>query len=144
MSNQAATSAVRRPRIMILEDEPQLIELFEMSIRDWFQEPEIISFANGNEAWMELSRQEPDLLIMDCSHPGLSGIEIMEQLAAKSAKCVILLTSELFEGSLKNVLDRGLKIAYLPKPFGVVQFWRALNDHVGPSDFPERQALLAK
>ena len=142
MSTAATTPTVRRPRIMILEDERQLIELFEMSIHDWFKDPEIITFVNGNEAWMELNRQEPDLLIMDCSHPGLSGIEIMEQLAARMAKCVILLTSELFEGNLKHIRERGLKIAYLPKPFGVVQFWRALNEHVGSSDFPERQSLV--
>lgn len=127
---------------MILEDERQLIDLFEMSIQDWFQEPEIASFVNGNAAWEELNRKEPDLLIMDCSHPGLSGIEIMEQLASRPTKCVILLTSELFEGSLADVVSRGLKVAYLPKPFGIVQFWRMLNELVGPSDFPERRALL--
>jgi CheY-like chemotaxis protein len=143
MSNEAPTPAVKRRRIMILEDERQLIDLFEMSIRDWFQDPDIVSFVNGNAAWEELNRQEPDMLIMDCSHPGLSGIEIMEQLAAKPAKCIILLTSELFEGNLNGVLNRGLKVHYLHKPFGIVQFWRSLNEHIGPSDFPERQALVA-
>jgi hypothetical protein len=40
------------------------------------------------------------------------------------------------------MVERGLKVGYLPKPFGMFQFWRALNEFIGPSDFPEIQAKL--
>jgi CheY-like chemotaxis protein len=142
MSDAKATSAVRRPRFLILEDEAQLITLYEMGIRDWFRDPEIISFTGGNAAWEELNRREPDLLLMDCSHPGMNGVEILEKLAARKAECRVLLTSDLFMEELARFQDSQLKIFYLPKPFGIVQFWRMLNEIIGPSDFPERQAMI--
>jgi DNA-binding response OmpR family regulator len=142
MSEATGISNTLKPRVVILEDERQLVDLFELCIRDWFRNAEIISFQNGNAAWQEVEAREPALLIMDCSHPGLNGVEIMERLAGRQTKCTILLTSELFAENLKKLTNRGLKVAYLPKPFGIVQFWKMLNEHIGPSDFPERQALI--
>ena len=143
MSNALATPSTKtRPRVVVLDDEVQLIELFEACLRDWFKDPEVLAFSNGNAAWDELSAREPDLVVMDCSHPGMGGIEILKHLADKKAKFWILLTSELFDADLKNFTSQGLNIGYLPKPFGILQFWRALNEHVGPSDFPERQEMI--
>lgn len=142
MSDSNPIPAARTPRIMILEDEGQLIDLYEMLIREWFRSPVIHSFTNGNAAWDELSRLEPELLIMDCAHPGMSGVEILEKLAARPAGCPVLLTSDLFTESMVKFRDSRLKIFYLPKPFGVAQFCRALNEIIGPSDFPERQAMI--
>lgn len=143
MSTDAATVA-RSPRIIILDDEPQLLHLLELGVRDWFKEVEVLAFANGDEAWAEISRQNPDLLIMDWSHPGLDGHELLEKLAAKPAGFVILLTSDLFVDELPGLAGKGLKVGYLPKPFGMQQLWRALNEYIGPSDFPERQAYLSR
>lgn len=142
MSDPNATSAARRPRFLILEDETQLITLYEMVIRDWFRDAEIVSFTGGNAAWEELVRREPDLLVMDCSHPGMNGVEILEKLAARNAKCRVLLTSDLFVEDLARFKDSQLRVFYLPKPFGIIQFWRVLNEAVGPGDFPERQAMV--
>jgi DNA-binding response OmpR family regulator len=35
-----------------------------------------------------------------------------------------------------------LTLSYLPKPFHIREFWAALNELVGPSDYPEMQALV--
>jgi DNA-binding response OmpR family regulator len=142
MSN-VAVSAVKKPSVVILDDEPQLLHLLELGVRDWFKDPEVFGFANGDEAWAEISRHEPDLLIMDWSHPGLDGHALLEKLAAKPAGFVILLTSELFADQMNDLMGKGLKIGYLPKPFGMQQLWRALNEFIGPSDFPEHQAYLS-
>jgi len=31
----------------------------------------------------------------------------------------------------------------LPKPFHIREFWAAMNELVGPSDFPDMRALVA-
>jgi DNA-binding response OmpR family regulator len=143
MTNSDSITLRKPARIVLLEDESLLADLYEMCIRDWFKDVEIVKFTDGDAAWRELLRAEPDMLIMDWNHPGLNGHEILDQLAAKKAGYVILLTSELFSSEMKPAFSRDLKLCYLPKPFGIVQFWQALNDHIGPSDFPDHQALLS-
>ncbi len=130
------------PRIVLLEDEKALSRLFEECLHDWFEKIEVVALENGEETWKELARAAPDLLILDWSHPGLTGHEIVRQLALSQAKFPILLTSEFFQDNLHLFTDRGLKLGFLPKPFGVREFWAALNQLVGPSDRPEMQALV--
>lgn len=142
MTNNASLPEAKRPTIFILDDEPQLARLLEMGVHDWFKNPEVVVFADGNAAWHELSRRSPDMFIMDWSHPGMDGHALLEKLTVKPAGFVILLTSELFAEQFGELTGKGLKIGYLPKPFGIQQFWRALNDFVGPSDFPNRQGMV--
>jgi len=141
MVKSISKTAPKKPRIILLEDEPLLIKLFEFCIAEWFKETELLKFRNGDDAWQELSRKEPDLLIMDGTHPGLGGLNIMNRLTEKKAECPILLTSDFFEEYLESYTKHGLKTFFLPKPFGVKQFWNALNQLVGPSDLPERSEL---
>jgi len=140
--NHKPLPAKKIPRIVLLEDEPALSSLFEDCLHEWFQKIELLKFANGEEALKELSRTEPDLLILDWVHPGLTGDEILQQLVVDQPKFPFLLTSEFFERHLQLFSDHGLKLGFLPKPFGILEFWAALNQLVGPSDHPEMQALL--
>lgn len=140
--NYGALTARKAPRIVILEDEKALSQLFEDFIHDWFEKVEMVKFENGVEAWKELSRAEPDLLILEWVNPGLTGYGILKLLALDQAKFPILLTSEFFEGHLQLASDQGLKLGFLPKPFEVQEFWAALNVLVGPSDHPAPQAFV--
>ncbi len=127
---------------MLLENEQALSQLFELCLQEWFEKIELVKFANGEEAWRELSRTQPDLLILDWAHPGMTGDEILKQLALNQARFPILLTSEFFEEHLQLFSGYGLKLGFLPKPFGIREFWAALDQLVGPSDHPEIQALV--
>ena len=130
------------PRIVLLEDERSLCRLIEHCLQDWFEKTELVTFKNGDEAWLELSRAKPDLLIMDWKHPGLTGHEVLKLLALDQATFPVLLTSEFFEEHLQLFSDQGLTLRYLPKPFHIRELWAALNELVGPSDYPDMQALV--
>lgn len=142
VTNDETSKSRKIPRIVLLEDEKALARLFEQCLQDWFEKIELVTLANGEETWKELARAAPDLLILDWAHPGLTGHEILRQLSLSQAKFPILLTSEFFEKNLQLFTDRGLKLGFLPKPFGIREFWSALNQLVGPSDHPEIQALV--
>ena len=140
--NNEALPARKIPRIVLLEDEGALSRLFEHCLHDWFEKMELATFKKGEEAWQELSRRAPDLLILDWVHHGLTGQEILRQLSLDHVKFPILLTSDFFEEHLQLFTDLGWKFGFLPKPFGIREFWAALNQLVGPSDHPELQALV--
>jgi len=59
------------PRIVIINDEPILLKAFETLIRSRFKNSEFLLFSNSREAWQELSRTEPDLVITGDRMPGM-------------------------------------------------------------------------
>src|ERR1017187_4777883 len=140
--NTATLPPRKIPRIVLLEDDRSFSSLLKHCLHEWFEKIELVRFAGGDQAWLELSLAKPDLLILDWKHPGLTGHEMLELLAVDQARFPILLTSELFDQHFQLFSDQGLKLKFLPKPFHIWEFWAALNELVGPSDFPKMQALV--
>lgn len=139
MSEPAATSgSAKRPRIILVDDEKHMLQLFEVYIREWFKDVELIQFQNGDTAWQELSRQQPDLLITDWYHPGLNGGELVHKLAEKKSKVPVLMISACDTECVREFADSGIKVVFLQKPFASEKLWQALNQLAGPCDFPAR------
>jgi two-component system cell cycle response regulator CpdR len=140
-----ATADIKRPqrlRIILLEDSHILSEILRLCIMSWFWDAEVVAFENGDDAWEELSRLEPDLLITDRVHPGMDGEELVWKLAAQQARFPILFLS----GDIVFPADASpnLKVVCLPKPFDRDSLWRALNELVGPCNFPAHPKELAE
>jgi CheY-like chemotaxis protein len=123
-------------RILLLEDSQILAEIMKLFILGWFRSPKVIIHGNGDLAWADLVRQDPDLLITDRKHPGLDGDELVRRLAARQAKFPILMLS-----GDPNAIENpppDLRLLFLPKPFNRDSLWVAVNDLAGPCDFPVR------
>ena len=135
-----------KPRIVILDDEKVLWEIMDYWIKHWFKEYELITFENGDDAWRELERAEPDFYLMDWDHPGMHGREIFSRLVQKQVRFPVVVNSghESIGSHVLSFCSLGLRIGFLPKPFNKSQFWRLLNDFIGPSDFPEMQSRLVE
>ena len=144
MSEAAARSGHRKPRIVLVDDEKHMLQLFELYIREWFKEVELVPFQNGDVAWEELSRQAPDLLITDWYHPGLDGGELVRKLAQQPARFPVLMVSACDTEVIREFADSGINVVFLQKPFGSEQLWRALNDLIGPCDFPARPPVFSR
>jgi two-component system response regulator YesN len=137
--NQAATHPrPKRLRIVLLDDEKFMLQLLELYLREWINEVDLIPFQNGDDAWRELSRMEPDLLITDWRHPGLDGGELLQKLAEKQMKVPVLMITAHDMEYVREYAVLGVKIAFLQKPFGVEKFWRTIDALIGPCDNPPR------
>ena len=106
-------------RILLVEDERDIVEVLEFALR---KEGFETAAAGGAEAAFALVREKlPDLILLDLMLPGLSGTEICRQLksAPRTAQIpVVMLTARGEE------LDRvvGLELGaddYITKPFSV-------------------------
>jgi DNA-binding response OmpR family regulator len=111
----AATSpASRQPRILVVDDEPPIVELVAgyLAREGW----EVRTAQDGIEALAAARAFEPDAVVLDLMLPGLDGIEVCQQLRAFSDAYVLMLTARSEE------IDRvvGLTVGaddYLTKPF---------------------------
>ena len=52
-----------RPRIMVIDDTPELLELFQDLLTD--EGYEVVPFADGIQDIVEVERVRPDLIILD-------------------------------------------------------------------------------
>ncbi len=108
-------------RILIVEDEPGMIELLSVALED---EGFIISIANnGQEGLKKVETEEQDLIISDVMMPDMNGYEFCEQLRQNPKTASIPF---IFLTAKKDVSDRvrGLNLGaddYISKPFHVVE-----------------------
>jgi DNA-binding NtrC family response regulator len=121
----------KRPlRIVILDDEETCRESYRVMLQGWYEGIVVVQCHAGDKAWEELSRTEPDLLITDHAHPGMSCHEMLERLAARKAKFPIFLISAgaflLPEAALRSAREN-LNFSSWDKPLDVYQFRQALE-----------------
>ena len=151
MKNELTTKHISNPRIIFIDDEEWLQQLVEPMIRKYFKEVTLLKFRNRNEAWQELVRADPDLLITDLRNDnvptlpgstkedlGMSGFDLLGLLAARQVKYPVLVISGCLsisgmEGLAKKCAGPNLNVSYLTKPLTSDLFYQGLSKCLGPS-----------
>ena len=65
--------------------------------------------ADGEQAWRELQRLEPDVLVTDIEMPGLSGLELAQRVQRHQLQTrVVIVTTFARSGFLRRALDAGV------------------------------------
>jgi DNA-binding response OmpR family regulator len=113
----AEAGAVRKTRILIVEDEPAMVA----GLRDNFEYEgyEVISAADGAEGLERALADNPDLVVLDVMMPRMSGLDVCKQLKAKRASLpIIMLTARGQEIDKVVGLELGAD-DYVTKPFSI-------------------------
>ena len=107
----------RGPRILIVEDEPALVELLTYNLEKPGFRPSVAR--DGEEALLAVREQRPDLIVLDWMLPYVSGIEICRRLRRDPqtrALPIIILTARGEESDRVRGLEAGAD-DYVVKPF---------------------------
>jgi len=102
------------PRIMVVDDEPNIIELARLYLeREGYQ---VEGVADGQSALSSLGDINPDLVVLDVMLPDIDGFEVCRRLRSKSDVPILMLTAR------KEDIDKilGLELGaddYFTKPF---------------------------
>ncbi|TDF92199.1 response regulator transcription factor [Paenibacillus piri] len=123
-------------KILIVDDEPEIVELIRLYlVREGY---EVWSTDNGPQAFEYMEQFAPDLVILDILLPGMDGIEICRQLR-KSYSIPILFISCKTE-DMDIIL--GLSIGgddYVTKPFSPGQLVARVKAHLRRKQQSEQQ-----
>lgn len=106
-------------RILIVDDEPSVVELVHYHIK--LHGFDADTAFDGNEAVKKLERASYDLLILDQMLPGMSGIEVLKAVRSKKETAnlpVLMLTAKSDESDVVLALNFGAD-DYMSKPFRV-------------------------
>jgi two-component system OmpR family response regulator len=111
------TDADRIPRVLVVDDEPNIRELVQVALK--FHGCTVSTAANGNDAMRQAETTKPDLIVLDVMLPDIDGFEVCRRLRASGNEVpVIFLTAR--DTSSDTVT--GLAIGgddYVTKPFSV-------------------------
>jgi two-component system alkaline phosphatase synthesis response regulator PhoP len=114
---EPASDSGRKPRILIVEDEPAMIA----GLRDNFEYEgyEVISAEDGVAGLERAMADNPDLILLDVMMPRMSGLDVCKQLKAKRPTIpIIMLTARGQEIDKVVGLELGAD-DYITKPFSI-------------------------
>jgi two-component system phosphate regulon response regulator PhoB len=104
-------------RVLVVDDEPDIVALVAYHLAK--SGYSVSTATNGSEGLASARRDKPALVILDLMLPGLSGLEVMEELRGDSATsgiAVLMLTARREESDRIKGLTLGAD-DYLTKPF---------------------------
>ena len=115
--------------ILVVEDEPETLELVSMILRD--SGANVRSAANAEAAMDSLEAAKPHVMVSDLNLPGADGCDLVRRVRERFGKSVpaIALSASKSLGDAKRALDAGFDV-HVAKPVSsdeLVEAVRALS-----------------
>jgi DNA-binding response OmpR family regulator len=107
------------PKVLIVEDEPGLLEGLAHNFK--FEGYEVVTAADGKEGLKLALKERPDLIVLDLMLPEKDGFEVLREYRQRNATSpVLILTARSLESDLIQGFDLGAD-DYLTKPLSVAE-----------------------
>lgn len=103
-------------KILLIDDEKDILDLLETSLsKEGFNY--LYKAENGRQGLSLCERENPDVIVLDVSLPGIDGLEVCRRLREFTDKPVLFLSVR--EAELDKILDLGIGDDYITKPFNL-------------------------
>jgi two-component system, OmpR family, response regulator len=107
------------PRLLVVDDEPNIVELLSASLR--YAGFEVSSALSGREAIDKVRSKAPDLVLLDVLMPGVDGLSVVRQLRGNGIEVpVLFLTAKDAHEDRIAGLTLGAD-DYVTKPFSLAE-----------------------
>ena len=114
-------------RILIAEDQAMLRGALAAMLGLESDLDVVGTAGDGESAWRELQRLDPDVLVTDIEMPGLTGLELAQRIRRQQLRTkVVIVTTFARGGFLRRALDAGV-VGYLLKDAPTEQLADALR-----------------
>lgn len=127
----------RRLHIMVVDDDPILLRLYEVNMARWPMAPEVSVVNTAVAALLHIGRTAPDLMVMDLEMPGMDGFRMLRELRASPAisKTTIVVVTGLDSAEIeaRGGIPTGIEV--LPKPIPFARLLAVATDLVSQNRF---------
>lgn len=121
-------------KILVIDDEPDVVCYISTFLED--EGFDVVSASNGEEALSQVRAQTPDLITLDITMPGMSGIEVLTTLRRDPAlsDIPVLVVSGVAEFE-KLTAHRGIRPpeGFMAKPIDPPRLLTMIEAALGPS-----------
>lgn len=118
-------------KVLVCDDEPHIVHVVSAKLKN--NGFEVVTAADGEEAFAAAKAESPDLVITDYQMPYLSGLELCARLRNErqtSQIPVIMLTARGFSLGDDETQDTNIR-KVLPKPFSPREVLACVNQILG-------------
>jgi CheY-like chemotaxis protein len=122
----------RRAIVLLVDDEPRILSALQRALRR--EGYELLTAETPGEA-LRLTEQNPiDCVLSDHKMPGMTGLELIEQIAKRRPDAARLLITGWNSEIDRSALERTGVHTVLPKPWDDSELKRALQKALGRSE----------
>jgi len=115
-------------KVLVVDDEIHIVHVVAIKLRN--NGYEVITAANGDEAFELVCEEKPDIIVTDFQMPVMTGLELVEKLRRSEATKdipVIMLTARDF--AIEDEQKQDLQISeFVSKPFSPKDLLRSIQD----------------
>ncbi|SEG93496.1 two-component system, OmpR family, KDP operon response regulator KdpE [Thermomonospora echinospora] len=126
-------------RVLLVEDEPQLVRALRINLRTRGYEVE--AAPDGRTALDLAARRHPDVVVLDLGLPDMDGVEVIEGLRGWLSVPIIVLSARHASEEKVRALDIGAD-DYVTKPFGMDELLARLRAAVRRAAPAEQAAVV--
>lgn len=118
----------QRIRVAVIDDDPSVRRALQRILK--VMDVSVEGYASGEEFLASLQRQQPDCVVLDLHMPGMSGLEVQEQLNdLEERPPVIIVTGHHEPGMRRRCILAGAS-GYLRKPIDGELLRRAIDQAI--------------
>jgi two-component system KDP operon response regulator KdpE len=121
-------------RVLVIEDDPSIRRFLRISLS--IHNYRIIEANTGAEGLALMSKEQPELVVLDLGLSDMDGLEVLGAIRAASRTPVVVLSARADEKSKVHALEVGAD-DYVTKPFGMAELIARLRT-------AQRHAFYAK
>ncbi len=121
------------PRILIVDDEPNILGTLAPILRD--RGYDVFTAMSGRSALDTVDRERLDLIILDLGLLDIDGVDLCRTIRGSLAVPIVVLSARGAEGDKVRALDAGAD-DYVTKPFGTEELLARIRANLRRSDTP--------
>ncbi len=121
-SPDAAQSQAEPPTVLIVDDEPAIVDLLSQLLED--EGYRVISAGDGLAAYEKIGELQPDLVIADVMMPRMDGFTLVDRLSDGGHPVPVILMSAAVESRRQGV-------PFIAKPFDLGELLALVDTFLG-------------
>ncbi|MCI0693127.1 sigma-54 dependent transcriptional regulator [candidate division KSB1 bacterium] len=127
-------------KILIVDDE----ESVRYSFKKLLREPahKILEAQNGDEALTKVKDEAPDLVILDIQMPGLSGLEVLQQIKKAAPRIPVLIITAYGSSDRVIAAMKHGAYEYIEKPFDIPRMQALIDEALEMGRLMRTEVLL--
>ena len=118
----------KKARVVLIEDEEDIKDLIIFSIEN--SQCAVMHFDNAEEAFVQIEKERPNLIIVDWMLPGMDGIDLtkhIRKIKSPQRTPIIMLTARDEEADRERAFEAGVD-RYITKPFSPKQLRHEIDE----------------
>lgn len=112
-------------KILVVEDEPELLQLYQVHINSWGFNCEMLTAKDGYEGLLKIGEHKPDFIISDLLMPDMDGVRMIRSLndrqETKHTQIVVVTILDDDEIEEQGGLPGDVLVLQKPIPFDVIK-----------------------